>query len=995
MMNQTKNRSFVSALKRKFHSYSSITALSALIFAAGLSLGTNMAVAATTGIYGGGPLYINAANNINELKNGGFNEVIVWNIFVNSSGDLNFNGEFLICSGGSYVGGSTHSDFAGNMALLKQGKVTRITFCVGSSVVGVFQSIKTLVQSQGTGADSILYKNFQALKTAIPSIDAIDLDDENCFDQASMTSFCVMLGNLGYKVTLCPYNNSSFWTTVATQVNNQRPGTIDAVHLQCYDGGAGNSPCSWNFGAIPVYPGVWDTVDTASSVQTKMSNWRNSCNITGGWVWIYDDLVGKSAPYAKAINQALDDLQVSPPVGFTAIAAYNSNYIATTSAVVLTNGGATSFNWSIINTSAWLSVSATSGSLAANASTTVNVSLKPDVATNLAFGNYSANLVFTNTTTGATRTQVYSLNTAIVNWPISLAGFNAALIASNTATASNPGATPFDIPNKYCFFQSGLMGSSRGLPLNGAFASRADGTTAFQFGPYGATNALIMGSPYANTGSLNLVTPQSFNSLAILATSANGGGQGTLVLNFTDGTKSPVFKFNAQDWFNTVTNVAIQGFGRLNLGASLSIQDNGDTNPNLYQTTIDLASLGLNKLVSSITFSNTGISGTTAILGVSGMSTDIPVRAPTGLIAIPGTNTTVKLNWNPSSGATNYNIKYSTVSGPPYLLAGTTTGTVFTNTGLYNGTMYYFTVSAVGVNGETTNATEVAAMPGSYKGWALSWNPVAWWPLNESGGTTAYELVQGSNGVHSGTFSTSGAAGAGFGSPHRAMAYNGSTSYTQIPLLIGRTNFTIVFWVMTTTTGGSGQWYGGKGLVDGEVSGAANDFGISLVGGNVAFGIGNSDTTITSTRTINNGLWHQVAATWDSGSGAMAIYIDGTLDKTGTGPTAPRTAPPSLRIASIQTANNYFAGSISDVFMYNQVLGSSQVSTLYSAASGLFYSVPISNSWNGATLVLRWPGICKLLEATNVTGPWTTNFTASPVSIIPALPQKFYRIQNP
>ncbi len=35
-----------------------------------------------TGIFGGGPLYINATNNINEIKNSGFTEVIVWNIEV-------------------------------------------------------------------------------------------------------------------------------------------------------------------------------------------------------------------------------------------------------------------------------------------------------------------------------------------------------------------------------------------------------------------------------------------------------------------------------------------------------------------------------------------------------------------------------------------------------------------------------------------------------------------------------------------------------------------------------------------------------------------------------------------------------------------------------------------------------------------------------------------------------------------------------------------------
>ena len=267
-----------------------------------------MASAADSGIFGGGPFYKNAAANITEIKNSGFSEAVVWNIFVNSSGDLNFNDEFLLCSGGSYVGASTHSDFAGNMAILKQGTVKRVTFSIGSSDVGVFQNIRDLINSQGTGSGSILYRNFHALKNAIPALDAIDFDDENCFDQSTMTQFAVMLGNLGYKVTLCPYNNSSFWTNVASQVNSQRPGTIDGIHLQCYAGGGGNVPGGvWNFGGVPVYPGLWDKNFSPSGVQSQMSTWQSQYGIAGGWIWIYDDFVGNglAAQYASAINNAI------------------------------------------------------------------------------------------------------------------------------------------------------------------------------------------------------------------------------------------------------------------------------------------------------------------------------------------------------------------------------------------------------------------------------------------------------------------------------------------------------------------------------------------------------------------------------------------------------------------------------------------------------------------------------------------------------------------
>ena len=46
-----------------------------------------------TGIFGGGPFYKNAANNITEIKNSGFTEAMVWSVEVSSTGDLNFNGE--------------------------------------------------------------------------------------------------------------------------------------------------------------------------------------------------------------------------------------------------------------------------------------------------------------------------------------------------------------------------------------------------------------------------------------------------------------------------------------------------------------------------------------------------------------------------------------------------------------------------------------------------------------------------------------------------------------------------------------------------------------------------------------------------------------------------------------------------------------------------------------------------------------------------------------
>ena len=263
---------------------------------------------ATSSIFGGGPFYINATNNISEIKSSGFTEVVVWNIEVKTNGDLNFNGEFPLVSGGAYIGGQTHSDFASNMAVLKTGTVKRITFSVGSSNVGDWQDVKALVQAQGTGPGSILYQNFQALKAAIPSVDAIDFDDENSFDEPSTVQFAVMLGGLGYHVALDTFDNAGYWESVASSTNAQLPGTVDSVHLQTYAGGSGNNPCSgWDFGSVPVWPGFYDQDDTPSQVSSTLASDQAQCGTGGAFIWIYDDFVGTglAAQYASAINTTL------------------------------------------------------------------------------------------------------------------------------------------------------------------------------------------------------------------------------------------------------------------------------------------------------------------------------------------------------------------------------------------------------------------------------------------------------------------------------------------------------------------------------------------------------------------------------------------------------------------------------------------------------------------------------------------------------------------
>lgn len=85
---------------------------------------------------------------------------------------------------------------------------------------------------------------------------------------------------------------------------------------------------------------------------------------------------------------------------------------------------------------------------------------------------------------------------------------------------------------------------------------------------------------------------------------------------------------------------------------------------------------------------------------------------PTGLTATPG-NAQVTLGWNPSAGATSYSVKRATVPGGPYTVVGSPTSSSFTDTGLTNGTTYFYVVSAVNASGASGNSSEVSATPQS------------------------------------------------------------------------------------------------------------------------------------------------------------------------------------------------------------------------------------------------------------------------------------------
>jgi hypothetical protein len=127
----------------------------------------------------------------------------------------------------------------------------------------------------------------------------------------------------------------------------------------------------------------------------------------------YDLCTGWGTPAGQSLINTLagapEPLGISPATGFTATGTVGGPFNATATSFELTNYSTASLTWSVINTSLWLQVSSTSGTLAAGSSSEVAASLT-DAANNLAVSTYGSNLKFTNWNSHVVQSVLFSLN---------------------------------------------------------------------------------------------------------------------------------------------------------------------------------------------------------------------------------------------------------------------------------------------------------------------------------------------------------------------------------------------------------------------------------------------------------------------------------------------------------------------------------------------------------------------------------------------------------
>jgi len=128
-----------------------------------------------------------------------------------------------------------------------------------------------------------------------------------------------------------------------------------------------------------------------------------------------------------------------------------------------------------------------------------------------------------------------------------------------------------------------------------------------------------------------------------------------------------------------------------------------------YTLIYTAASADVGKYV-AVSFLSPGAQGAWATLDDFNLTLLSIPAVPGGLTATGGVGQ-VTLTWSPASGAAGYYVKQSTVSGGPYNVIATNAGVSFISTGLSNGIVYDYVVSAFNSVGESTNSTEAAARP--------------------------------------------------------------------------------------------------------------------------------------------------------------------------------------------------------------------------------------------------------------------------------------------
>ncbi len=233
----------------------------------------------------------------------------------------------------------------------------------------------------------------------------------------------------------------------------------------------------------------------------------------------------------------------------------------------------------------------------------------------------------------------------------------------------------------------------------------------------------------------------------------------------------------------------------------------------------------------------------------------------------------------------------------------------------------------------TTIAAPIAAPTLEYRFDEVSWN-----------GTAGEVIDSLSNGLHG--RAVGNAATISQGQICSAGIFDGNGDYIDVPGLSTYLNTTasLSFWLKSTQLGNNSPWRA-PGIIGVEQSGGGDDifWGYLDASGRIGIQKGNGSSAF-STSAVNDVNWQHVVLTYDSASGAVQTFVNGSLQ----GSAISESGDVSLVFSSIgrieASSGLNFTGQLDELLVFDRVISSSDVSAIYSNQLA-------GNNWDGSARV--------------------------------------------
>lgn len=310
------------------------------------------------------------------------------------------------------------------------------------------------------------------------------------------SSLAYTLTNTGSSSINWSASKTASWTSLSSTSGSLAPGASTTVTV------------SINSGANSLAAGSYsDTVSFLNSTNGSGSTGRSvSLTISGS-----------------------GSLSVSPAGGFTSSGNVRGPFNPSSQVYTLTNNGSSTINWTASRTQYWTSLSATSGSLTAGASTAVTVSINW-YAYYLSAGSHSDTVTFTNLTNGSgNTTRSVSLT---VGGSTPTPGALTVSPATGLAASGNVGGPFSPVSASYTLTNSG------GSSINWSASKTAAWTSLSATSGTLAAGASTTVTVSVNSGA-NGLAAGSYSDTVTFANTTNGSGNTSRAVSLTVNGAAP------------------------------------------------------------------------------------------------------------------------------------------------------------------------------------------------------------------------------------------------------------------------------------------------------------------------------------------------------------------------------------------------------------------------------------------------------------------------